>query len=81
MLEELTKYQQNGRFQFKLQDKLQEVCNAPSDKSGVYLIYAVKKDKRELIYIGCSGKITKDGSMFIRKAGFGGIKDRLINGH
>lgn len=35
----------------------------------------------ELIYIGCSGKHIADGSMFIRKAGLGGIKDRIVNGH
>jgi len=34
----------------------------------------------ELIYIGCSGKIKSDGTLFIRKAGLGGLKDRLVNG-
>jgi hypothetical protein len=33
-----------------------------------------------LIYIGRSGKIKQDGSLFIRKAGLGGLKDRLVNG-
>lgn len=60
---------------------MDEVCNAPTDKSGVYLVYALKSGKIELVYIGRSGKIEKDGSMFIRKAGRGGLKDRLVNGH
>lgn len=55
--------------------------NAPTDKSGVYIEYTLKGGKIELNYIGRSGKIEKDGSMFIRKAGLGGIKDRIVNGH
>ncbi len=35
----------------------------------------------ELIYIGCSGKENPDGSIFVRKAGLGGLRDRLVNGH
>lgn len=31
----------------------------------------------DLLYIGRSGKINSDGSLFIRK---GGIKDRIVNG-
>ena len=33
-----------------------------------------------MVYIGRSGRIAKDGTVSIRKAGIGGIKDRLING-
>jgi hypothetical protein len=39
----------------------------------------LSKDRyKELIYIGISGRVKKDGSLFIRK---GGMKDRMINGH
>lgn len=81
MFDELTKYQQNDHFFFKSTDNLKDVCNAPTDKSGVYLVYALRLGKIELIYIGRSGKIEDDGTMFIRKNGLGGIKDRIVNGH
>lgn len=81
MFDELNKYKQNDHFFFKSQDSLRTICNAPSDKSGVYLVFALKGGKIELTYIGRSGKSEKDGSIFIRKAGLGGIKDRIVNGH
>ena len=81
MFDELNKYELHDHFILKSQDSLREVCNAPTNKSGIYIVYALKNGKVELIYIGRSGKIDKDGSMFIRKAGLGGIKDRIVNGH
>lgn len=81
MFDELNKYEQHNHFFLKSQDSLREVCNAPTDKSGIYIVYALKNGKIELIYIGRSGKIASDSSMFIRKAGLGGIKDRIVNGH
>jgi|JI6StandDraft_1071083.scaffolds.fasta_scaffold525069_2 hypothetical protein len=81
MFDELTKYKTQNHFFYKATDILKEVCNAPNDKGGVYLIYALAKGKVELIYVGRSGKRAKDGKITIRKAGLGGIKDRLINGH
>ena len=81
MFDELDKYTENDHFFFKPKDILKEVCNAPTNKSGLYIVYALKNGKIELVYIGRSGKIKKDGSMFIRKAGLGGMKDRIVNGH
>lgn len=81
MFDELSKYELHGHFFLKPQDNLREVCNAPSDKSGIYIVYALKKGKIELIYIGSSGKVKADSSMFIRKAGLGGLRDRIVNGH
>ena len=40
MFDELTKYKNNDHFFFEPTDNLREVCNAPNDKSGVYIIYA-----------------------------------------
>ena len=80
MFDELTKYKNNNHFFFEATQKLSEVCNAPTDKSGVYLIYKLAKGKIELIYIGSSGQKNKDGSLKTRTAGFGGLKDRLVNG-
>ena len=81
MFDELDKYKLNGHFIFKPTDNLRQVCNAPRDQSGVYLVYALKNGTVELIYIGCSGRVKNDGTIFVRKAGLGGIKDRIVNGH
>lgn len=80
MLEELNSYTQTGHFLFSPKDSLKRVCNAPTNKSGVYLIYALKSGQSELVYIGCSGRKKSDGSIFVHKAGLGGLKDRLVNG-
>ncbi|GEP94565.1 hypothetical protein CCY01nite_08250 [Chitinophaga cymbidii] len=80
MFDELIKYKHANHFFFSSVDNLAQVCNAPADKSGVYVIYALKRGKIELIYVGRSGEIKRDGSLFIRKAGLGGLKDRLVNG-
>jgi hypothetical protein len=80
MFDELNKYKQNDHFFFKPTDNLNSVCNAPTDKSGVYIIYQLKNGRIELIYIGRSGEIKPDETLFIRKAGLGGLKDRLVNG-
>jgi hypothetical protein len=80
MFDELSKYKQTNHFFFKVTDNLSQVCNAPTDKSGVYIIYALKGGRIELIYIGRSGEVKSDGTLFTRKAGLGGLKDRLVNG-
>jgi hypothetical protein len=81
MLDALNKYNHSDHFFFTVADNLGQVCNAPINKSGVYIIYALKNGKIELIYIGRSGKLNEDGTIFIRKAGLGGMKDRIVNGH
>ena len=82
MLELLKKYNRKGRFLFNSKESLREVCNAPNDASGIYIIYGLSEGKsEELIYIGRSGRLNKDETMFIRKAGLGGMKDRIVNGH
>ncbi len=81
MFDDLEKYKQNDHFFFNPTQSLREVCNAPRDRSGVYLVYALAGGRIELIYIGCSGKEKPDGSIFVRKAGLGGLKDRIVNGH
>lgn len=81
MFDELKPYKSQGHFFFDSGMQLKEMCNAPTDKSGVYIVYALKNGEIELVYIGRSGKINKDNTMFVRKAGLGGIKDRVVNGH
>ena len=85
MFDQLNKYTIKGHFIFRKDDTLSHVCTAPDAKSGifisgVYIVYAISKEKIELVYIGRSGKIGKDGNIQHRKAGCGGIKDRIING-
>ena len=78
MFEELGKYKFWGRFTFKPNESLSEKCTAPNDKSGVYLVYAIYKWIKELVYIGSSGKKQPDGSLRTLKDGMNG---RLVKGH
>ena len=77
LFDELNKYKRNDHFFFTDKKSLEEVCNAPKDGSGVYLVYALAHGKIELVYIGSSGKIQKDGLLKYRK---GGLYDRIVNG-
>lgn len=81
MLAILSKYSHSGQFEFEPDDHLTHVCNAPTNKSGVYLVWNdTDSQNKELLYIGRSGKKV-NGKIIHRKAGLGGIKDRLVNGH
>lgn len=66
MFEGLYKYNHNGEFDFCIADSLAEKCNAPTSKSGVYLVAA---DNKHLIYIGRSGRMDKDGKIIHRNGG------------
>ena len=55
MFDGLNKYK-SDHFFLNLNDNLMLVCNAPTDKSGVYIVYALAKGKIDLIYVGRSGK-------------------------
>lgn len=77
MFDELEKYKTNGHFFLSEKDELKSVCNASINGIGVYLVYALKDEKIELVYIGSSGKILQNGKKKIR---IGGIADRIING-
>ena len=73
----LEKYKSKGHFFYEKNDNLREICNAPKSGIGIYLMYALKKGKVELTYIGSTGKITQNGMIKTRK---GGIYDRIVNG-
>lgn len=75
----LEKYTDRGYYEINQDTTISRVCNAPTDKIGVYIVYNI--EKKCVIYIGRSGKLDKDGNPIVRKVGYGGIKDRLINGH
>lgn len=74
----LNKYDYHGNFTFEKGESYKEKCNAPKDGCGVYLIYEVKDDVENLLYIGSSGQKNKNGTIKIRK---GGMYDRLTNGY
>ena len=80
MLEQLGKYHHSGHFKLRGQDDLKDVCNAPDNRSGVYVVWTTFKEQRFILYVGRSGKKV-DGVIVHRKAGLGGMKDRLVNGH
>lgn len=76
MFKELNKYKQQGHFFFKPTDNLADVCNAPKEASGIYLIYALEKGKVNLIYIGISGREV-NGVFKHRKDG---LRGRFLTG-
>jgi len=80
MLEQLEKYTHRGHFVFRRTDSLKDVCNAPDNKSGVYVVWTTFREQRVIVYIGRSGRM-ENGVIVHRKAGLGGMKDRLVNGH
>lgn len=71
-------YKLSGSFVFKSTDVLDNKCNAPVDKSGVYLVYSLSKGETDLVYIGSSGKMMQNGGIRVRKGG--GLWDRITNG-
>lgn len=78
MFEELTKYRYNNYFFFTENEELEKICNAPRNRSGVYIVYEIKNGRKELVYIGSSGKVQNNGKIKHRK---GGLYDRIVNGH
>lgn len=80
MFDILDKYKVQDHFFLKPEQDLQTECNAPADKEGVFVVYALKRGRIELIYIGHSGKIQKDGTFSPREKGLSGLKDEIING-
>jgi hypothetical protein len=77
MFSDLDKYETRDHFFFDRDEPLGEVCNAPKDSSGVYVVYELAKGKIRLVYIGSSGKMQSNGRMKHRK---GGLWDRIANG-
>lgn len=78
MFDELIKYKNNNHFFFTAKDELENVCNAPKNKSGIYLVYELKNGRIELVYIDSSGKIQNDGTIKHRN---GRLYDRIVDGH
>lgn len=62
MFDETIKYKNNGHFFFKKGDKLSEVSKDVLKLPGVYYIIKLSKGRIELVYIGKSGTMHRDGN-------------------
>ncbi|WP_152620265.1 hypothetical protein [Pedobacter lusitanus] len=80
MFDILNKYRQNGHFFLISGDELNKTCNAPEKQVGVFLVYALKNGKIEIVFIGGTGDMNKRKLTVVQNTGTGGLKDELING-
>ncbi len=82
MFDELEKYKIKGNFFFQSTDSLEEVCTAPVEQYGVFLVYALQKGKVELVYIGKTGlSLTKKSQKEEQESKVSdGLKDNLVEG-
>ena len=78
MYKELTKFKTNNSFRFGAEDHLETACNATENGSGVFLVYTVDGEDKELIMVGSTGTIQNDGTL---KSKNGGLYDKIVNGH
>jgi len=79
MYKELKKFKNSKSFIFSAEDSLAEICNAPENASGIFLVCDVKSDEeKELIMVGSTGTIQNDGTLKIKN---GGLYDKIVNGH
>ncbi|AWI26524.1 ADP-ribosylation factor GTPase-activating family protein [Flavobacterium pallidum] len=78
MYKELKKFKTTNTFNFTADDSLEEVCNAPESGNGIFVVYAVDGEEKELIMVGSTGTIQNDGTL---KSKNGGLYDKIVNGH
>jgi hypothetical protein len=77
MYKELTKFKTTNHFIFTPENQLDEVCNA-TEGSGIFLVFQVKEDAKELIMVGSTGTVQNNGTL---KSKNGGLYDKIVNGH
>ncbi len=78
MYKELKSIKNKNQFEFSLNDSLEEVCNAPDAAGGIFLVYAISNEDKELVMVGSTGTIQNDGTL---KSKNGGLYDKIVNGH
>jgi hypothetical protein len=78
MYKELKKFKVNNSFTFTTNDSLEEVCNASESGSGIFLVYSVDGEEKELIMVSSTGTVQNDGTL---KSKNGGLFDKIVNGH
>ncbi|AXB57806.1 hypothetical protein [Flavobacterium fluviale] len=74
----LEKFKVSNSFTFTVNDSLEEVCNAPEGSAGIFIVYGVAADEKELIMVGSTGTVQNDGTL---KSKNGGLYDKIVNGH
>ena len=77
MYKEVKKFKIGGSFTFTPDQNLEEVCTAPDNGNGVFMVYAVDGEEKELIMVGSTGTIQNDGTL---KSKSGGLYDKIVNG-
>ncbi len=78
MYKELKKFKNNNQFRFTADDSLEIVCNAPENANGIFLVYIIDGEEKELIMVGSTGTVQNDGTL---KSKNGGLFDKIVNGH
>lgn len=78
MNKELKKFKVSDSFTFTIEDSLEQVCNAPEGSAGIFVVYAVEAEAKELIMVGSTGTVQNDGTL---KSKNGGLYDKIVNGH
>ena len=78
MYKELKSIKIKNQFVFDVNDSLEEVCNAPDAASGIFLVYDISNEDKELIMVGSTGTVQNDGTL---KSKNGGLYDKIVNGH
>jgi hypothetical protein len=78
MYKELKKLKVKNQFTYTTDDSLEEACNASEKGSGIFLVYAVDGEEKELIMVGSTGTIQNDGTL---KSKNGGLFEKIVNGH
>ncbi len=61
MFDETKKYKITDHFFLKSDGNLECACNAPKSTNGVFIVYQLKHGRIDLVLIGSSGKIQKNG--------------------
>lgn len=78
MYKELNKFKTGSSFAFGIEGNLETACNASETGSGVFLVYEVNGENKELIMVGSTGTVQNDGTL---KSKNGGLYDKIVNGH
>jgi hypothetical protein len=78
MYKELKKFKTQNTFSISQEDSLEIACNAPIAGSGIFMVYAVDGEDKELIMVGSTGTVQNDGTLKIKN---GGLFDKIVNGH
>lgn len=69
-------FKTTNSFEYTSSDNLELVCNAPESSAGVFLVYDVIDQTKELIMVGSTGTVHNDGSLKIKS----GLFDKIVNG-